>query len=62
MARTGNIEVKIAGKFEPPLSRYQCDKTGGFVTPQYGWKYCPFCGAELKPRKYLVPEYHEIFP
>ena len=41
--------------------KYQCDKIGEFVTPQYGWTHCPYCGTELKPRKYMVPETHEVF-
>jgi len=40
---------------------YQCDKINEFVTPEHGWEFCPFCGAKLKPRKYLIPEYHEVF-
>jgi len=41
--------------------KYQCDKTKEFVTPQWGWTHCPFCGAELKPRKYMIPEFHEVW-
>ena len=44
-----------------PAMQYQCNKTGEFITPQYGWTHCPFCGVELKPRKYLIPEHHEVF-
>lgn len=41
--------------------QYQCNKTGEFHTPQYSWTHCPYCGEELKPRKYLIPEHHEVF-
>lgn len=40
---------------------YQCSKTGEFIRPEWGWTHCPFCGAELKPHKYMIPEYHEVW-
>lgn len=41
--------------------KYQCSKTGEFVTPGWGWTHCPFCGEELKPRKHFIPEPHEVW-